>query len=128
MPKPRLTTTEKLLRGTLQPSRIPQPRSFPEIEVAISEAIELIESLSFVLHQAKEAIRRDGIQSVVTARNNKNETTTATKLNPSVKLLLDVPGKIRLARRELVILNDELATAQQKEAASNAPDEFAGLD
>jgi hypothetical protein len=128
MPKPRLTQNEKRLRGTLQASRVAQPRTIPEIEIAITEATELIESLSFVLQQAKDAIRRDGIQSVVTARNNKNETTTSTKLNPSVKLLLDVPGKIRLARRELVILKEELETATQEESAANEPDEFAGLD
>jgi hypothetical protein len=128
MPTPRLTPNEKRARGTLQRSRIPKPRSLPEIDVAISDTLDLIESLMLVLKKAKESVRTDGIQSIVTARDNANRTTTATKLSPAVKLVLTIPAQVRLARRELVILNEERETAEQKEAAANLPDEFAGLD
>jgi hypothetical protein len=128
MPTPRMTATEKAARGTLQNSRHPQPRSLSDIETAITEANELIESLTSVLKLAQDAISKDGIQCTSSARNSRNETVTTARLNPSVKLLLAVPGQIRLARRELVLLAEERETQRKKEAADSEPNEFAGLD
>jgi hypothetical protein len=128
MPTPRMTASEKAARGTLQNSRHPQPRSLSDIETAITEAHDLIVSLASVLKLAQDAIRKDGIQCESSARNARNETVTTARLNPSVKLLLAVPGQIRLARRELVLLAEERETAARNESAANEPNEFAGLD
>ncbi len=130
MPANKLTDQEKAARGTLpSPIRRTKPRAPADIEVAIADATELLDSLTFLLKQAQHSVRTDGLQIGVTTRNNKNESVTSSKLNPSVKLILSIPPQIRLVRRELVLLNAELDTAtaavRQKEADA---EEWRGLD
>jgi thymidylate kinase len=126
----RLTDYQKKLRGTFQPSRAAKAKTSAEIEIAVAEMEELISALMLVLDRAKESVKTLGVESTVTARNNANETTVQLKLNPAVKIVLDTPAKVRLARRELAALNEELAEARDTESHADEPnkfDRFAGL-
>ncbi|MFZ3265763.1 MAG: hypothetical protein WA172_17280 [Terriglobales bacterium] len=127
MPQSRLTDTEKKLRGTFQPSRAARVRTIPEIEATIAESNGLIASLTFVLTEAQQSVEKDGIRITTVTRDNANRTVESSKLNPAVRLLLEIPNKIRAARREITLLSEELETALQKEREANEPDEFAGL-
>ena len=124
----KLSTKEKLARGTAQRCRMRGPRSLSAIETDLAELRRLIADLNHNLKIARECVRRDGCLIEVTVTNNHGHFEKTRRLNPAFKVQNDAMKLLKSFSRQLELLTDERALAiveKQKLQQKESSDEFA---
>jgi len=121
---PKLTYAEKLVKGTLQKSRIVAPRTVEKVREEIADTEQALDDMRCVLGLALTQIRKHGLMVKVKVLDSHGKSVKTDKVNPAIKIHKDALSSVKSLKRYLTLLREEEAIASAKQNDANEFAEF----